>query len=412
MTLFDRALIEAPTAVYARLRDAAAVHHTSTPDNEPVWVITRYREARAALADGRLSLDKANARVGGAYQSSMPPELDAHLLNMDPPDHTRLRRLISRAFTPRRIEALRDRIQAMADALVVTQTGLTQTGHTQTGPTQTAPHIDLMQALALPLPMGVICELLGIPAGNHHDFRAWTDTLLSPAPGSAGDSRAAMRQMHEFLTGVIQDKRDHPADDLLSVLTHARDDGEFLTEQELLSLAFLTLFAGYDNAVHLIGNAVLGLLLHPQLMDQVRRRSMPIRAVIEETLRWNPPFPLGVRRFALEDVAVGDTVIPAGGRVWISIASANRDEREFPAPGDFVAGRPTAHLAFGHGIHYCLGAPLARLEAEIAIGSLLDHFPTLELAVPVEELSWWPSFNKRGLRSLPVRTRPLESGLG
>ncbi|MFC9132028.1 cytochrome P450 [Streptomyces sp. NPDC057099] len=394
MTLFDHSLIESPTAAYARLRDSAAVHRTTTPDGEPLWVITRYREARASLADGRLSLDKANAKTSGTYQSSMPPELDAHLLNMDPPDHTRLRRLISRAFTPRRIAALRTRIQAMADALLTTQVG---------------PSMDLMQTLAVPLPMGVICELLGIPEDNH-DFRAWTDTLLSPSAGSAADSRAAMRQMHQFLTGVIQDKRSHPSDDLLSALTHARDDRESLTEQELLSLAFLTLFAGYDNAVHLIGNAALGLLLHPQLMHQVRQRSLPVQAVIEETLRWNPPFPLAVRRFALEDITIGDTVIPAGGRVWISIASANRDDREFPSPDSFTPGSPSTHLAFGHGIHYCLGAPLARLEAEIAIGSLLEHFPALELAVPLGALAWWPSFHKRGLRSLPVRTRPLKAG--
>ncbi|MFC9682759.1 cytochrome P450 [Streptomyces sp. NPDC056948] len=395
MTLFDHSLIESPTAAYARLRDSAAVHRTTTPDGEPLWVITRYREARALLAEGRLSLDKANAKTSGTYQSSMPPELDAHLLNMDPPDHTRLRLLISRAFTPRRIAAFRTRIQAMTDALLTTQAG---------------PSMDLMQALAVPLPMGVICELLGIPEDNQHDFRAWTDTLLSPAPASAGDSRTAMRQMHQFLTGVIQDKRSHPADDLLSALTQARDDRDTLTEQELLSLAFLTLFAGYDNAVHLIGNATLGLLLHPQLMHQVRQRSLPVQAVIEETLRWNPPFPLAVRRFALEDITIGDTVIPAGGRVWISIASANRDDREFPSPDSFTPGRPSTHLAFGHGIHYCLGAPLARLEAEIAIGSLLEHFPALELGLPLEELAWWPSFHKRGLRSLPIRTRPLKPG--
>jgi cytochrome P450 len=395
MTLFDRSLIESPTAAYARLRNSAAVHRTTTPDGEPLWVITRYREARALLADGRLSLDKANAKTSGTYQSSMPPELDAHLLNMDPPDHTRLRRLIASAFTPRRIAALRTRIQVMTDALLTTQAG---------------PSTDLMQALAVPLPMGVICELLGIPEDNHHDFRAWTDTLLSPLPDSAGDARTAMRQMHQFLTGVIQDKRSHPADDLLSALTQARDDCDSLTEQELLSLAFLTLFAGYDNAVHLIGNAALGLLLHPQVMYQVRQRTLPVQAVIEETLRWNPPFPLAVRRFALEDITIGDTVIPAGGRVWVSIASANRDDREFPSPDSFIPGHPSPHLAFGHGIHYCLGAPLARLEAEIAIGSLLEHFPALELAVPHEELAWWPSFHKRGLRRLPIRTTLLKPG--
>ncbi|MDX2592825.1 cytochrome P450 [Streptomyces sp. WI03-4A] len=387
MTLFDHTLMAAPTATYARLREAAAVHRTSTPDGQPLWVITRYSEARAALADARLSLNKANARISGAYQSSMPPELDAHLLNMDPPDHTRLRRLVGTGFTPRRIATLRDRIQVMANDLLAAEAG---------------PYMDVMQVLATPIPMGVICELLGIPESDRQDFSAWTDTLLSPSPHSAGDSRTAMRQMHEFLSEVIEVKRAHPADDLLSALTQARDERERLNEQELLSLTFLILFAGYDNAVHLIGNAALGLLLHPHLMGQVRQRALPIRAVIEETLRWNPPFPLGVRRFALEDITIGGTVIPAGGRVWISIASANRDERQFSSPGIFAPDRPTAHLAFGHGIHYCLGAPLARLEAEIAIHSLLDHFPALQLAVPADDLLWLPTFHKRGLRNLPV----------
>ncbi|MGC2997250.1 cytochrome P450 family protein [Streptomyces sp. G35A] len=397
MTLFDHKLIENPTAAYARLRESAAVHRTTTPEGEPLWVITRYREARASLADSRLSLNKANAKTSGNYQSSMPPELDAHLLNMDPPDHTRLRRLIAKTFTPRRITALRSRIQAMTDALLTARAD---------------PHMDLMEVLATPLPMGVICELLGIPEDQRQDFRTWTDTLLSPTAGSAKESRTAMRQMHQFLTDVIQAKRSQPSDDLLSALVHARDDHDSLSEQELLSIAFLTLFAGYDNAVHLIGNAALGLLLHPQVMHQVQQRTLPVQAVIEETLRWNPPFPLGVRRFALEDITIDDTVIPAGGRVWISIASANRDDREFPSPDSFTPGRPSTHLAFGHGIHYCLGAPLARLEAEIAIGSLLEHFPALELAVPLEDLAWWPSFHKRGLRDLPVRTRPLKPGTG
>ncbi|MFF4561122.1 cytochrome P450 [Streptomyces sp. NPDC001435] len=392
-SLLSEALFADPHGTYAQLRETAPVRRTVTPDGEPVWLITRYAEARAALADPRLSLNKANAKTSGEYKSSMPPELDAHLLNMDPPDHTRLRRLVTTVFTPRRIAILRDRIQTMAADLLDTEVG---------------PCTDLMQTLALPLPMGVICELLGIPGKDRHDFRAWTDTLLSPSPESATNSRAAMRQMHQFLTGVIQDKRSHPAEDLLSALTHARDEREALTEQELLSLAFLTLFAGYDNAVHLIGNATLGLLLHPEVMDGVRHHTVPIRAVVEETLRWNPPFPLGVRRFALEDISIGDTVIPTGGRVWVSIASANRDEREFRSPDAFDPGRAPTHLAFGHGIHYCLGAPLARLEAEIAIQTLLERFPVLELAVPADELQWWPSFHKRGLQSLPVRTQLRE----
>ncbi|MGW1895101.1 cytochrome P450 family protein [Streptomyces sp. NPDC002004] len=392
MTLFDDTLLTDPHGAFAGLRKDGAVHRTTTPDGEPVWLITRYAEARAALADSRLSLNKKNAKTSGEYVSSMPPELDFHLLNMDPPDHTRLRRLVAKAFTPRRVEDLRVRIQNLADTLLATCTG---------------PRMDLVPALAVPLPIGVICELLGIPETARRDFRTWTDTLFSPAPGAAAESRTAMRQMHRFLKDVIDDKRHSPTDDLLSALVEARDEGDSLTEPELLSLAFLTLFAGYDNAVHLIGNTALSLLLHPRLLTAVRGGAVPIRAVVEETLRWNPPFALAVRRFALEDVTIGNAVIPAGSRVWVSIASANRDEREFPSPEVFDPGRAPAHLAFGHGVHYCLGAPLARLEAEIAIRSLLKRFPDLELAVSADELEWWPTFHKRGLSSLPVLTRSV-----
>ncbi|GAA3123112.1 cytochrome P450 [Streptomyces rameus] len=388
-SLLSEALIADPHGTYARLREAAPVHRTTTPDGEPVWLITRYAEARAALADPRLSLNKANAKTSGEYRSSMPPELDAHLLNMDPPDHTRLRRLVAKAFTPRRVEGLRMRIQKLTDELLTTMTG---------------PRVDIVHDVAVPLPMGVICELLGIPETARRDFRAWTDTLFSPAPGAATKSRTAMRQMHQFLKNVVEDKRNSPTEDLLSALVQARDDHDALTDSELVSLAFLTLFAGYDNAVHLIGNTALSLLLHPRLLTAVRGGAIPIRSVVEETLRWNPPFVLAVRRFALEDVSIGNALIPVGSRVWVSIASANRDGREFPSPEVFDPTRTPTHLAFGYGVHYCIGAPLARMEAEIAVRSLIERFSVLELAVDSHELEWWPTFHKRGLRSLPVLT--------
>ncbi|KAB7839481.1 cytochrome P450 family protein [Streptomyces mobaraensis] len=389
MHIFTDELIADPHGRYAQLRAAGPVHPTTTPDGEPVWVVTRYGDVREALADSRLSLNKANARTSGEYMSSMPPELDAHLLNMDAPDHTRLRRLVSKAFIPRRLENLRERIQSITDDLLDAADG---------------PNVDLIATLANPLPMEVICELLGIPAGGRRDFRAWTSSLMSPEPGAAADSREAMRSMYRFLVGVIADKRRNPTGDLLSAMIEARDEDDSLSEPELLSMAFLLLFAGYDNGVNLIANAALALLLHPDQMTAVCAGITPVRAVVEEALRWNPPFPLGVRRFALEDLTIGGVPIPAGGRVWVSLISANRDEQQFPRANEFDPARaPGSHLAFGHGIHYCLGAPLARLEAEIALSSLLARHKHIELAVPVGELRWWPSFRKRGIRSLPVR---------
>ncbi|MGX5183396.1 cytochrome P450 family protein [Streptomyces avermitilis] len=386
--LFSEALMSDPHEGFRHLRAAGAVHESVTPDGEAVWVITRYAEARDALADSRLSLNKANARTRGEYQSSMPPELDAHLLNMDAPDHTRLRRLVSRAFTPRRVEALRPHIQRHVDDLLDAAQGS---------------EVDLIAALAEPLPMGVICDLLGIPAGDRSDFRAWTSSLMSPRPGAASESRAAMKNMYQFLASILEDKRRHPTDDLLSDLLESHEEHDRLTAAELVSLSFLLLFAGYDNAVHLIGNGVLGLLLNPGQLKSLGDGHLPSRLVIEETLRWNPPSALGVRRFALQDVTIGGTEIPTGGRVWIALISANRDEAQFEAPDDFNPHRNPGHLSFGHGAHYCLGASLARLEAEIALTTLVRSRPDLTLAVEPDELRWWPSFHKRGLQELPAR---------
>ncbi|MGW0580427.1 cytochrome P450 family protein [Streptomyces sp. NPDC002920] len=384
--LFGDSLMSDPHTVYRDLRQESPVHCTTTPDGAMVWVVTRYQDVRAALADERLSLNKANAHTRGSYQSSMPPELDAHLLNMDAPDHTRLRRLVAKAFTARHIETLRPRIQACTDELLGAISERLA---------------DLMQALANPLPMTVICELLGIPGTDRQDFRGWTNSLLAPAPGAALESRAAMRNMHQYLVEIIAAKRATPTDDLLSAMIEARDEHDSLSEPELVAMAFLVLFGGYDNAVNLIGNATLALLLHPDVLASVRDGHTPIRNVLEETLRWNPPFTLGVRRFALEDLTIGGVDIPAGARIWVSLISANRDD-QFEEPDRFRPERTPAHVGFGHGIHYCLGAPLARLEGEIALSSLLWRFPALKLAVPAQELAWTPSFHRRGLKKLPV----------
>lgn len=200
-----------------------------------------------------------------------------------------------------------------------------------------------------------------------------------------------------FTDGLVK-----PTDDLLTDLIEARDEHDTLSEPELLAMAFLILFTGYTNAVNLIGNAALALLLHPAVMTSVRAGSTPIRAVLEETLRWDAPVTLGVRRFALEDVAIGGITIPTGSRIWVSLASANRDPAQFTEPDRFDPQRSTAHLDFGHKIHYCLGAPLARLEAETALTRLLDRFPDLHLAVPAEALERLPAFHHRGLKTLPV----------
>ncbi|MGW2425039.1 cytochrome P450 family protein [Streptomyces sp. NPDC001709] len=381
-------LIDHPYDVYRRLRDSAPVHRITGPDGTPAWLVTRYDDVRAALADPRLSLDKRHATAGTYKGLSLPPALDANLLNMDPPDHTRIRRLVGRAFTPRRVHQLREPIRRTADRLL---DALGSHGTT-----------DLIASYAAPLPITVICDLLGIPQEDRLDFRQWTDTLTAPDPARPGASKEAMAAMLGFLTRLLAAKRAEPADDLLSDLIAVRDEGDRLSEDELMSLAFIILFAGYENTVQLIGNAVLALLQHPDQLAALREDPAHIPAAVEEFARYDGPAPLGIRRFPVEDVTIAGVTIPAGETVLVSLSAANRDPARFPDPDRLDLSRDAAgHLALGHGIHYCLGAPLARAETEIALAALLERFP--ELALGDAELSRRPSLRARGLLALPVR---------
>ncbi|MBL1099273.1 cytochrome P450 family protein [Streptomyces coffeae] len=379
-----------PHASYAALRRVGPVHQAIDPDGTPLVLVTSYQAVRDAAMDPRLSVDKRHARAVAGHRHSMPAELDAHLLNSDPPAHTRLRRLVSSALTPRRTENLRAAVQRTTDRLLDEMA--------------VKDHADVMADLALPLSLSVICDLLGIPAHSRLDFRRWTDTLLSSEPGAPEHSRKAMREMHRFLAELIDSKRGALADDLLSALITARDAGDRLSEDELIAMAFLLLFGGYHNSASLLATTVLALLTHPHHLAAVRTGELPIDAVAEEALRWNPPAMLAVRRFATEDIRIGGTAIPAGERVWLSWASANRDPARFRDPATFDPHRADvgAHLAFGHGPHYCPGAALARMENNIAVASLIRRFPRLSLVGSGDALEWVASLRSRSLRELPV----------
>ncbi|WP_433859069.1 cytochrome P450 family protein [Streptomyces kronopolitis] len=388
-------LLDDPYAAYAALREAGPVHRITGADGSPAWLVTRYDDVRSALADPRLSLDKRHAGPGGYRGFALPPALDANLLNMDPPDHTRVRRLVVKAFTPGRVETLRAPVRRVADELL---DAMAERGRA-----------DLIADYAGPLPITVICDLLGIPQRDRRDFLAWSDALITPDPSRPEAMKHAIGAMLEFYTGLIAAKRAEPGDDLLSDLIAVRDDepgddgGDRLTEDELTSLAFLILFAGYENTVHLIGNAVLGLLDRPELLRQLQHNPAELPTTVEEFLRFDSPGPLAIRRFPRQDLEIGGVRIPAGDSVLLSIASANRDPARFPAPDVLDRGRDlSGHLAMGHGIHYCLGAPLARMEAVTAIGALLARFPGLRLDVPRGELRHRRSLRSRGLISLPV----------
>ena len=379
-----------PYAAYSALRLSGPVHRIAGPDGSPSWLVTRYGDVRRALADPRLSVDKRNALPGNYRGLSLPPALDANLLNLDPPDHTRIRTLVTRAFTPARVVALADPIRRTARALLE--------------PVVREGRADLVAEYAAPLPITVICDLLGVPEEIRTDFRAWTDTILAP-PGP-DEARAAIGAMLQFFGDLIKSKRSTPGDDLVSDLIAARDDADRLTDDELTSLVFLILFAGYENVVHLIGNATLALLDDPALWEQLLRDRSLLPGAVEELMRYDGPAPLAIRRFPVEDVEIGGVVIPAGETVLLGLSSANRDADRFADPDrvdfDRVAG---GHLALGHGIHYCVGAPLARLEIAIALEALLDHTPALSLAVPRSELRWRDTIRTRGLLELPVMTK-------
>jgi len=383
---FDASFLADPDAAYSRLRAEAPVHRAVAPDGSPIWLITRHEDVRAALADTRLSLNKANAGTG--YRGfNLPPELDANLLNMDAPDHTRLRPILGRGFTRARVEGLRPRIREIADELLDALPA--------SGP------VDLLSGFAAPLPITVICELLGIPVKDRPDFRTWTDHML--APPQPEDLPAAVTSLWTYLLHLAAAKRANPGDDLISALIDARDVESQMSEAELISALFLILGAGYENVVHVLGNGIAAVLDRPDTLADLRAHPKLLPSAADELVRFASPALLAIRRFPTSDVVIGGTTIPAGDTVMLAMNSADRDPARFDDPDVLdVRRNDNPHVGFGYGPHYCIGAPLARIEIEVALAALLDRFPTLALTTPYNDLRWRPSFRNRGLLELPV----------
>ncbi|MFE1550973.1 cytochrome P450 [Streptomyces sp. NPDC058718] len=375
-----------PYPYYAKLRDSGPVHEVRMPDGFQFWLVVGHEEGRAALADPRLA--KSPSVIG-----IRPPEEDVigvHLLGADAPDHTRLRRLVAGVFTGRRVEALRPRIerltQDLADAM------------------EPAGRADLVESYAFPVPITVICELLGVPAEDRDTFRHWSNELV--APGDEQGLLGALEGFGGYLDALIEDKRAAgPADDLLSGLLAARDeDGDRLSGPELRAMAYLLLIAGHETTVNLIANTVRNLLTHPEELAALRADPGLLDGAIEESLRYDGPVETSTFRFTREAITLGGAEIPARASVLVGIGALDRDPARFPEPDRFDIRRDTrGHLAFGHGLHYCLGAPLARLEGRIALRTLLDRFPRLELDPEGDPWEWVPGLLIRGVRHLPVR---------
>ncbi|MFI7275507.1 cytochrome P450 [Streptomyces sp. NPDC049879] len=375
-----------PYPFLAALRERGPVHRVRTPEGYEVWLVVGHEEARAALADARLSkMYPPPGPAGRPFEVSPAP----HMLVFDPPDHTRLRRLVVREFTPRRIAGMAGRVQEITDGLL---------DRMLAAPGRRA---DLVDGLSVPLPITVICELLGVPFFDQDTFRDWTARLFSLRPPE--EKRAAREEMTAYIESLLAAKRERPGDDLMSALLHTADeDGDRLSGPELTGMAWLLLIAGHETTVNLISNGVLALLRHPDQLAALRADPSLVDNAVEEMLRYDAPVSTGTMRFATEPVDIAGTRVERGDAVLAGIADADRDPARFPGGDRFDVRRETGgHLAFGHGIHYCLGAPLARLEARTAIRTLLGRAP--DLALDAEPGGWRPGMLFHGPLNLPVR---------
>jgi cytochrome P450 len=387
--VFSRAFEADPHPILAEWRRQSPVRPVVMPDGRTAWLVTRYDDVRRLINDPRLSKGGLVPPTGDS--GVLPPQVQAavssHMLGADPPDHTRLRELVSAAFTAGRIEALRPRVQEITDDLLDAMAGRQK--------------LDLIDSLTFPLPLQVIFELIGVPVIDRDNFRTWTNVIIG---GLAERERvlAAMGALIGYVRHLLALKRAEPADDLLSALLAAGEDGDRLSDNELSSTVFLLLVAGYETSVSMLANIVYVLQSHRDVWELLCAEPALLPSAIEECLRFESPIGTATFRITTEEIPIRGQVISAGVPVLLSLLAANRDEARFAEPDRFDITRTDTNLAFGHGIHRCLGAPLASLEAEVAIGALLARYPSLRLAAGVEELEWRRGILIHGLAALPV----------
>ncbi len=403
--IMDPGLIADPVGGYGQLREQAPVLRGRAPDGSAAWFVTRQADVRTVLSDPRF-VNSAGSVPGVQVDSvrdklvemvGIPADL-AHfftdsILDYDGDDHVRLRKLVSRAFTVRRVSALRPRVEEITAGLLVRMAGLSQP-------------VDLIAEFAYPLPITVICELVGVPEADRPAWRRWSAAFMRMR---RDDTPAAAREMIDHIHELIARRRAEPGDDLLTALVQVQEeDGDRLSADELVTMVLTLVMAGHETTANLIGNATLALLTHPDQHALLRGDAALWPGAVHELMRWCGPVQIARTRYAAEDVELGGVTIGRGDVVQPVLVSANHDPREYPDSERLdvtrrPAGRGEGHVGFGHGFHYCLGAALARQEGEVALRALVERFPRLALAT--DEPEWVPVPGIRRLTRLPVRLR-------
>ena len=401
LDLFSLAFKADPFPIYAELRRTDPVYCHHAPYGARIWYITRYEDVLTVLKDNGdlFAKDPQNARADEKRSSNATPNvsrmINRNMLFADPPDHTRLRTLVNLAFTPRRVDSLTPRITEIAMSLLDQMAA-------------SSPPWDLMSSYAFPLPITVIMEMLGIPAADQGEVHEWSKAII--APGRHGISlkerKRRIRAFVDYLNEMFVQRRIHPGDDLISALVVAEAAGERLSEEELSSMVALLFVTGYETVVNLLGNGALALMQHPDQLTRLLADNSDAAwdAAVEELLRYDGPVETSTTRWARQDVTLHGHEIKRGDIVRVVLASANRDERQFVCPHQLDLQREDVHaqIAFGRGAHYCLGAPLARLEGRIALRALFTRWPSLQPATPPDKLAWRIGVIFRGLNALPV----------
>jgi cytochrome P450 PksS len=389
-----------PFPFYARLRAESPAFAVKLADGQTAWLVSRYDDAVTVLKDDvHFIKDKLNALTPQQQRKQpwLPPmfrPLARNMLDVDSPDHPRLRMLVQKAFAPRIVERVRPRIESLAGELL-------DSCHRRG-------RIDLVRDYALPLPTTVIAEMLGIPSGDRKKFHRWSGAIVTSNPTGFGMLKAipSIWSFLRYIRRLVRLKRQQPADDLLTALVQAEEAGAKLNEDELVAMVFLLLVAGHETTVSLIGNGMLALLRQPDQWQRLRDDPSIVVSAVEELLRFAGPLETATERYAQEGAAVAGVSIPRGDVVFAALASANRDERQFPSPQRLDLGRdPNRHLAFGMGPHFCLGAALARMEAQIAIRLLASQAPGLQLDCDPTQVKWRRGLVLRGVAALPMRIR-------